>query len=141
MPASFIIAQRASRHPSPRSRGQAVRPLRCRRRCLADLLEPATSLHDAIGNLVRRAEHRDRRIVAWSEHELDVVRGRCADDPDLVARFEARFANARAVAERWRNKRHDGDKPDPGRLVDYLGLIGYPLPLERWAAASARRSG
>ena len=96
----------------------------------ASLLEPATWLRDAIENIVRRAEHRDRRIVAWSEHELGVVRKLCADDPDLVARFEARFANARAVAERWRNKCHDGDRPDPGRLVDYLGLIGYPLPDE-----------
>lgn len=88
------------------------------------------SLHDAVEKVVRRAERRDRRIVAWSEHELDVVRTLEAEDPDLVARFEARFANARAVAERWRNRLHHGDRPEHGRLVDYLALVGYPVPEE-----------
>ena len=43
--------------------------------------------------------HGDRRIVAWSEHELNVAKTLAGKDPELVARFEARFANARAVAE------------------------------------------
>ena len=85
-------------------------------------------LHDAIANVVRRAEHGDRRIVAWSEHELEVVRTLLDGDPDLVARFEARYANARAFAEYWRNKLHDRDRPKEGRLADYLALIGYPVP-------------
>jgi hypothetical protein len=88
------------------------------------------SLHDAVEKVVRRAEHGDRRIVAWSEHELDVVRTLRDEDPGIVARFEARFANARAVAERWRNRLHDGVRPEPGRLVDYLALVGYRVPDE-----------
>jgi hypothetical protein len=58
------------------------------------------------------------------------VRTLAAEDPELVVRFEARYANARAVAERWRNRLHSGDKPEPGRLADYLALIGYSVPDE-----------
>ncbi len=101
------------------------------------LADSTLTLHAAITKLVQRAESRDRRIVAWSEHELDVVRTLTDDDPALVARFEARFANARAIAERWRNKCHAGDKPAEGRLVEYLALIGYTVPDE----AAAGRVG
>ncbi len=95
------------------------------------------TLHAVIAKVVIRAESRDRRIVAWSEHELDVVRTLADDDPALVARFEARFGNARGIAERWRNKCHAGDKPADGRLVEYLALIGYAVPDE----AAAGRVG
>jgi hypothetical protein len=84
-------------------------------------------LRDAVANVVVRAEARDRRIVSWSEHDLEVVRSLRSEDPELVARFEARYGNARAVAQRWRNRCHDGDKPGVGRLADYLALIGYPV--------------
>ena len=96
----------------------------------AGLAGSCLSLHDAVEKVVRRAEHGDRRIVAWTEHELRVVRTLRDEDPALVARFEARFVNARAVAERWRNKLYGGDKPEPGRLVDYLALVGWPVPGE-----------
>ncbi len=102
----------------------------------AGLAGSCLSLHDAVEKVVRRAEHGDRRIVAWTEHELGWCGRSRAEDPELVARFEARFVNARAVAERWRNKLHGGDKPERGRLVDYLALVGYPVPEE---AARRRR--
>jgi hypothetical protein len=44
-----------------------------------------------------------------------------------VGRFEARYVNAYAVAKRWRNKLHDGDKPDEGTLYAWLELIGWPV--------------
>ncbi len=94
----------------------------------AGLVPRYLPLHDAVENTVRRAEKGDRRIVAWSEHELDVVKTLAGEDPELVARFEARYANARAFSEYWRNKLHGGDKPESGRLADYLALIGYPVP-------------
>ena len=96
----------------------------------ASLAEPVMSLREAVEKIVLRADHGDRRIVSWSEHDLNVVRTLAAEDPDLVARFEAHYANARAVAERWRNRLYGGDKPEPGRLADYLALIGYPVPEE-----------
>jgi hypothetical protein len=88
------------------------------------------TLSEAIENVVRRAERRDRQIVAWSEHELTVVRTLRDEDPGLVDRFEARFANGKLVAERWRNRCHGGAKRESGKLVDYLRLIGYPLPAD-----------
>lgn len=84
-------------------------------------------LHSAIERILQRAEKNDRRIVAWSNHELDVVRDYC---PDLVERFESRYVNARTFAEYWRNKCHAGDKPDVATLASYLGLIGYDVPPE-----------
>lgn len=84
-------------------------------------------LLDAVRNVVVRAESKDRVIVAWTQHELDVVRRDCAEDADLVGRFEARYVNAYAVAKRWRNKLHDGDKPDEGTLYTWLALIGWPV--------------
>jgi hypothetical protein len=96
----------------------------------AGLARPIFTLRGAVEKVVRRAERGDRRIVAWSERELDVVRVLVEEDPGLVQRFEARFVNARAVAERWRNRLHGGEKPDPGRLADYVVLVGYPVPAE-----------
>jgi hypothetical protein len=68
--------------------------------------------------------------VSWSEHDLNVVRALRDEDPEVVVRFEARYANARLVARRWRNKLHGGDNPESGRLGHYLALIGYPVPDE-----------
>ena len=80
-------------------------------------------LPDAVRNVVVRAERKGRMIVAWTQHELDVVRRDCAEDADLVRRFEARYVNAYAVAKRWRNRLHSGDKPDEGTLYAWLELI------------------
>lgn len=96
----------------------------------ANLGGSSLSLREAVEKTVRRAEHGHRSIVSWSEHDLGVVRTLWDEDPELVARFEARYVNARAVAERWCNKIHGGDKPENGRLADYLALIGYPVPEE-----------
>ena len=85
-------------------------------------------LRDCVENVVRRAEHGDRRIVSWSQHDLRVVRTLRDEDPELVDRFEARYVNALAVARRWRNKIHGGDKPAEGTLANYLELIEYPVP-------------
>jgi hypothetical protein len=96
----------------------------------AGLVPRYLPFHDAVENTVRRAEKGDRRIVAWSEHELDVAKTLAGEDRELLARFEARFANALGVAKRWRTKCHGSDKPESGRLADYLTLIGYPVPEE-----------
>lgn len=94
----------------------------------ASLGVSAISLRDAVEKAVLRAEHGDRRIVSWSQHDLAVARTLRDDDPELVARFEGRYANALSVAKRWRNRCYDGVKPADGRLADYLALIGYPVP-------------
>ena len=84
----------------------------------ASLSVPVMSLRDAIEKAVLRAERGGRRIVSWSQHDLEVVRTLRDDDPELVARFEGRYANALSVAKRWRNRCHDGVKPAIGRLAD-----------------------
>ena len=92
-------------------------------------LGPSRTLRDAVTHIIVRAESRNRRLVSWSEHDLDVVRTLTeSEDPALVERFERRYANARAIAERWRNAVHGGNKPDVGRLADYLPLVGYAVP-------------
>lgn len=92
-------------------------------------LAPAfLSLHDAISKAVLRAEHGDRRIASWSEHDLRVVRTLRDEDPVLVVRFETRYVNALGVAKHRRNELHGGGKPASGRLADYLVVIGYPVP-------------
>ena len=84
-------------------------------------------LHAAVLRILQRAEKNDRQIVAWSNHELDIVRAYC---PDLIERFESRYVNARTFAEYWRNKCHAGDRPDVATLANYLQLIGHEVPVE-----------
>ncbi len=82
------------------------------------------SLADAVERILQRARAKERVIVAWSEHELNVVAKYC---PQHLARFEERFVNARAVAVRWRNACQGGQKPETQRLADYLAVIGYEV--------------
>jgi hypothetical protein len=82
-------------------------------------------LADAVERMLQRAEARNCRIVAWSRHELEIVEEYC---PEKLERFESRYVNARSVAVRWRNKCHEGRKPETNTLGDYLALIGYEIP-------------
>lgn len=98
------------------------------------IFEPLTRIDDdierlpllgAVERILQRAEARDRLIVAWSEHELDVVKEYC---PQHLARFEARYVNARSFAVYWRNACHGGNQPATKDLPTYLALIGYDVP-------------
>ena len=91
-------------------------------------LGPSQSLREAVRHVVVRAESKGRRIVSWSEHDLNVVRTLADEDPALVERFERKYANALRIAKRWRTVVHGGDRPDVGRLANYLPLIGYSVP-------------
>lgn len=101
----------------------------------APLFEPLTEADDAVEllplpaaveRILHRAEAKGRLIVAWSEHELDVVQTYC---PQHLVRFEARYVNARALAVYWRNACHGGRKPAANDLPSYLGLISYEMPV------------
>lgn len=83
------------------------------------------SLPAAVLRIIQRAEKKDRQIVAWSEHELNVVKTYC---PEHLERFESRYVNARSYAVRWRNKCHGGEKPEVGTLANYLVQIGHSVP-------------
>lgn len=88
------------------------------------------TLREAIEYVVQRAEAHDRRIVTWSSHELDWVKTLADEDPDLVARFERRWVDARGLARWWRNRFHAGDRPEVTSLAAYLALIGFSVPPE-----------
>ena len=79
-------------------------------------------LSSAISHLVRRAERRDRRIVAWSNYELDAVR-RYLEDPDLIARFERRYVNAKLLLRHWWNDRRRHEGPAPSALGAFLASL------------------
>jgi hypothetical protein len=88
----------------------------------ARLTRSAMSLRDAVGKAVLRAEHGDRRIVSWSQHDLEVVRTLRDKDPELVARFEGRYANALSVAKHWPDQaawRRQSAERTPRRIPDH----------------------
>ena len=90
----------------------------------AEELEVMT-LGEGVERIIQRAEKHDRQIVAWTEHELDVVRRWV---PEHLDRFERRYRNALGVAKYWRNTCHETAKPSNGALVGYLDLVGYRVP-------------
>jgi hypothetical protein len=83
------------------------------------------SLADSVERIIQRAEKRGRLVVAWTEHELDIV---AQYVPEHVSRFRRRYRNALGVAKYWRNACHGGVKPEIGTLTSYLDLIGYEVP-------------
>ena len=84
-------------------------------------------LRQAVASVVTRAEKQSRRIASWSEHDLEIVRG-LTKEPDLIRRFEARYAVGRALAARWATLAPGVDQPATGDLVLYLQLMGLDLP-------------
>ena len=83
------------------------------------------SLSDAVESILMQAEKKQRLIVAWSNHELDVVERDC---PEHLERLRARYVNARTLIVHWRNARHGGHKADTNTLSAHLAFLGYPVP-------------
>jgi hypothetical protein len=84
-------------------------------------------LRQAVSTVVTRAQKQDRRIVSWSEHDLEIVRG-LTNEPGLVHAFEARYANGRALAARWATRLDGVAKPAEGDLEHYFPLVGFEVP-------------
>jgi hypothetical protein len=95
----------------------------------------AKTLPQAVHDVVRRAKHQKRPIVAWSHHEITVLEK--ADlSPyvrDLVRRW---FRDGKATARRWRTAVHPDwslSRDESGRadrLMHYVERIGYEVPSE-----------
>jgi hypothetical protein len=83
-------------------------------------------LRQAIKTVLTRAQKQDRRIVSWSEHDLEVVRE--LKDAALIRAFEARYANGRALAARWATRTSAVTKPTEGDLEHYLKLVDFEVP-------------
>jgi hypothetical protein len=84
-------------------------------------------LRQAVATVVTRAEKQGRRIASWSEHDLEIVRS-LTNEPELIGRFESRYANGRALAARWATRATGIEKPPSGDLEHYFGLIGFEVP-------------
>lgn len=84
-------------------------------------------LRQAVATVVTRAEKQDRRIVSWSEHDLDIVRN-LTNEPALIRRLEARYANGRALAARWATRHPGFEKPESGDLGRYFELVRFDVP-------------
>jgi hypothetical protein len=87
---------------------------------------PLLTLQGAVERIVVRGEAKEVPIVAWSEHELQVVREHC--DAPLVDRFERRFVNAKKIASRWTTTLRPNVRPPSRHLADYLVFIGHAVP-------------
>ena len=83
------------------------------------------SLSTAVESILMQAEKRDRLIVAWSNHELNVIERDC---PEHLERFRSRYVNARTLMVNWRNSRHGGSKPDSNTLPAWFAYLRYPVP-------------
>ena len=84
-------------------------------------------LRQAIKTVLTRAQKQDRRIVSWSEHDLDIVR-ELTQEPELIRAFEARYANGRALATRWATRMNGLTRPPEGDLEYYLDVLGFEVP-------------
>jgi hypothetical protein len=81
-------------------------------------------LRSLVAELVTRCTKEDRLLVAFSEHELVVVRKYCGRDLRRV------YRNARAVAKRWRNRKHAKRPLRDHTLKSFLDFIRYRRPAQ-----------
>jgi hypothetical protein len=76
------------------------------------------------------AEREDRRLIAFSEHELRVVHS--VLKPELAERIARRFLNARAFAAAWvsRDRADLRKQLDPSTLGDFATICNFEWPPE-----------
>ncbi len=92
--------------------------------------QDARSLAISINDLARRANKQDRRIVAWSRHEMTKV-AESELDPDLIKMFGESFRDGKATAKRWLAQcRPDvvltrDESGGAHKLTKYMDLTGY----------------
>jgi hypothetical protein len=87
-----------------------------------------SDLQSAVLELVHLAEERSCRLVAFSQHELEMVKLHLRDWPELVQQFENLYWNVKSNAQRLCNRRR---LKTPDRTLD--SLIGaldpkYKIP-------------
>lgn len=87
-------------------------------------------LPERVAHIVRVATTDNLEIVAWSEHELNMVKKWA---PDSAEGFSARYRNAIPIARQWRRQLH----PDvalkrtryggSNALASYMKLVGHQV--------------
>ena len=90
------------------------------RRRIADAVEK---------QLLQPAESEDRRLVAFSEHDLRCIH---AVSPEMAARAAGRFLNARAFAAAWvnRDRRDLREQLESATLENFARVCGFDWPEE-----------
>ena len=80
--------------------------------------------------LLQPAESDKRRLVAFSEHELNCIHA--AVGPELASRVADRFLNARAFVAAWINRDRPDLRPqaDPATLENFATICGFDWPDE-----------
>jgi hypothetical protein len=91
------------------------------RRRIADAVEK---------QLLKPAETEDRRLVAFSEHELRSIHSSAG--PEMAARVAPRFLNARAFAAAWvnRDRRDLREQLESATLENFARICGFEWPAE-----------
>lgn len=111
-----------------------VVPVRCEQllhRYDSDCRHPWIAIRDVVG----RAEKQDRLIVAWSQHELQVVEKLCTA-AGLSHTFSERFRDGKATARRWLRNTAPQLLPTRGgwggahKLAHYMDVVGWEVPEE-----------
>lgn len=90
-------------------------------------LSPQT-LSEHFEMVARRSRTDDRRIVAWSENELNLARDFAS--PTAFSAIEENYVNARRFATKWR--RRAGIEFDEGgnSLDNFRDIFGLPRPTQ-----------
>jgi hypothetical protein len=102
-----------------------------------------SELSNTIEPIVHRAEENDLEIVAWSTHELGVIRA--SVPTHLSEAFAARFRNAIQVAKKWLRATRPSVHPPKSRrggryrLAFFLKLIEYRVPTSHGPLLTGRR--
>ena len=83
---------------------------------------PSQDLHQVLDALLTLAEHEDRRVLSYSQHELRMIR---LYAPDLYDRTLDLYRDPKKGLKRWWYQRFSEDPPeDKHRLQMYLSLLG-----------------
>lgn len=127
---------------------EAAPGARTRQVVLEPMLEPAAAaselevvdIEHEVEALVATAERDGRVLIGWSSREPHAVRDHCT--PQLAARFEALYRDARKAARSWRG-RTGQELPASSTarghaLSRYARLIGYEATSSLWGVGSAR---
>jgi hypothetical protein len=79
-----------------------------------------------VQNLIERAEHEDRLIVSWSEHDWRVM-SEALPEGDWRDRLGHRYRNAIPTANAWHRHTYGGS-PKAATLAHYFDCLGYHVP-------------
>ena len=95
--------------------------------------QESRSLATSINDLVLRANKQDRRIIAWSCHEMTKI-AESELDQNLVEMFGEAFRDGKVTAKKWLSRcRADvvltrDESGGTHKLVKYMELTGYEPP-------------